>query len=231
MGFAPANDPFVVTVGALDLHNSANPAQTSVAPWSAWGYTYDGFAKPELGAPGRGITGPVPPDSTLAADGKGQLIQTAGGAYLKLSGTSLSAPIVSGIADDLLALHPTFTPDQIKGALMLGAMPLPKVRTAAAGVGEVYLPTAATIACPPIPNRGLDRFLVPDPVGSGVVFDDDAWLAAAKSSSSWNDVAWSDGWNGALWSITYWASVSWSDVSWSDVSWSDVSWSDVSWAN
>jgi len=37
MGFAPANDPFVVTVGALDLHNSTNTEQTSVAPWSAWG--------------------------------------------------------------------------------------------------------------------------------------------------------------------------------------------------
>jgi serine protease AprX len=214
MGFAPANDPFVVTVGALDLHNSANPAQTSVAPWSAWGYTYDGFAKAELSSPGRGITGPVPADSTLAADGKGQLIQTASGAYLKLSGTRRRS---SPASRTTCWPSPTFTPDQIKGALMLGAMPLPKVRTAAAGIGEVYLPTAATIACPPNPNRGLDRFLVPDPLGSGVVFDDDAWLAAAKSSSSWNDAAWSDGWNGALWSITYWASVSWSDVSWSDV--------------
>jgi hypothetical protein len=112
---------------------------------------------------------------------------------------------------------------------MLGAQPLRKVRTAAAGVGEVYLPTAAALAFPPNPNRGLDRFLVPDPLGQGVVFDDAAWLDAAKASSSWNDVSWSDGWNGALWDVSYWASVSWSDVSWSDVSWSDVSWSDVSW--
>jgi serine protease AprX len=229
MGYAPANDPFVVTVGALDLHNSANTETTSVAPWSAWGYTYDGFTKPEIGAPGRGITGPIPSGSTLAADRKSQMIETPDGTYMKLSGTSLAAPIVAGIADDLLALHPNFTPDQIKGALMLGAQPLRKVRTAAAGVGEVYLPTAAALAFPPNPNRGLDRFLVPDPLGQGVVFDDAAWLDAAKASSSWNDVSWSDGWNGALWDVSYWASVSWSDVSWSDVSWSDVSWSDVSW--
>jgi serine protease AprX len=229
MGFAPANDPFVLTVGALDLHNSTNTEQTGVAPWSAWGYTYDGFAKPELSAPGRGITGPVPSGSTLAVDRKAQLVQTADGTYIKLSGTSLSAPIVSGVAADVLALHPNLSPDQVKGALMLGALPLRKVRTAAAGVGEVFLPAAAAIALPPNPNRALDRFLVPDPIGPGVVFDDAAWREAARASSGWNAVSWSDGWNGALWSVQSWANVSWSDVSWSDVSWSDVSWSDVSW--
>jgi len=229
MGFAPANDPFVVTVGALDLHNSTNTEQTSVAPWSAWGYTYDGFVKPELSAPGRAITGPIPSGSTLANDRKGQIVETPDGTYIKLSGTSLSAPIVSGIAADLLALHSSLTPDQLKGALMLGALPLRKVQTAAAGVGEVYLPAAPLIALPPNPNRALDRFLVSDPAGPGVVFDDVAWHDAARSSSAWNSVSWSDGWNGALWSVSSWASVSWSDVSWSDVSWSDVSWSDVSW--
>jgi serine protease AprX len=224
MGFAPANDPFVVTVGALDLHNSAGTEQTNVAPWSAWGYTYDGFAKPELSAPGRLITGPVPSGSALALDRKSQIVQTVEGTYIKLSGTSLSAPIVSGIAADLLALHPNLTPDELKGALMLGALPLKKVRTAAAGVGEVYLPNAAAIALPPNPNRALDRFLVPDPSGPGVAFDDVSWRDAARASSSWNAVSWSDGWNGALWSVQSWANVSWSDVSWSDVSWSDVSW-------
>jgi len=229
MGFAPANDPFVVTVGALDLHNSTNTEQTSVAPWSAWGYTYDGFAKPELSAPGRLITGPIPSGSTLATDRKSKVVDTPDGTYITLSGTSLSAPIVSGIAADLLALHPNFTPDQLKGALMLGARPLPKVRTAAAGVGEVYLPSATLIGAPPNPNRALDGFLVPDPSGPGVVFDDVSWHDAAKASSSWNAVSWSDGWDSALWAVSSWATVSWSDVSWSDVSWSDVSWSDVSW--
>jgi len=229
MGFAPANDPFVVTVGALDLHNSTNTEQTRVAPWSAWGYTYDGFAKPELSAPGRAITGPVPSNSTLAGERKSQLVDTPDGAYIKLSGTSLSTPIVAGIAADLLAINPDLTPDRVKGALMLGALPLRKVRTAAAGVGEVYAPTAAAIQSPPNPNRALDAFLIPDPTGPGVVFDDVSWRDAAKASPAWNSVSWLDGWNGALWSILSWANVSWSDVSWSDVSWSDVSWSDVSW--
>jgi serine protease AprX len=233
VGYAPANDPFVITVGALDIHNSSNPERADVPNWSTWGFTYDGFAMPEVSAPGRAIVGPVPPDSTIATTPQlnGHIVPNTGGSYMSLSGTSLSAPIVSGIVSDLLALRPNLRPDQVKGALMLSAQTLRKVRNFAAGVGEVSAPGAVAVAVPPNPNRGLDRFLVADPTGDGVIFDDAAWLAAARTSRAWNDVSWSDGWAGAAWSLVSWSAVSWSDVSWSDVSWSDVSWSDVSWSD
>ena len=231
MAYAPGNDPFAITVGALDLHGSTNPERADVPTWSAWGYTLDGFAKPELSAPGRAIVGPVPADSTLAADRPGQLLSTADGTYITLSGTSLSAPIVAGIAADLLALRPTLTPDQVKGALMHEARSLRRVRTLAAGVGEAYAPAAATLAFPPNPNRALDGFLIKDPAGDGMIFDDVSWLDAAKASPTWDAVSWLDGWADVSWSDVSWSDVSWSDVSWADVSWSDVSWSDVSWTD
>jgi serine protease AprX len=232
MAYAPANDPFAITVGALDLHNSTSPDRADVAPWSAWGYTLDGFAKPELSAPGRAITGPVPAGSTLTTEKPKQVIRTPGGTYMTLSGTSLSAPIVSGIAAALLTLRPTLTPDQVKGALMLKAQPLRKMRNLAGGVGEVYAPAAALVASPPNPNRALDAFLVEDDADDGMVFDDVSWLDAAKASRSWDAVSWLDvSWSDAAWSAVSWSDVSWSDVSWSDVSWSDVSWSDVSWSD
>ena len=231
MAYAPGNDPFAITVGALDLHGSTNPERADVPTWSAWGYTLDGFAKPELSAPGRAIVGPVSADSTLAADRPGQLMSTVDGTYITLSGTSLSAPIVAGIAADLLALRPTLTPDQVKGALMHEARSLRRVRTLAAGVGEAYAPAAATLAFPPNPNRALDGFLIKDPAGDGMIFDDVSWLDAAKASPTWDAVSWLDGWADVSWSDVSWSDVSWSDVSWADVSWSDVSWSDVSWTD
>ena len=63
--FAPGNDPFVITVGASDTGKSVSMYDDVAAPWSAYGYTLDGFAKPELVAPGRYMVGPVPVTSTL----------------------------------------------------------------------------------------------------------------------------------------------------------------------
>ena len=238
MANAPGNDPFAITVGALDLHNRRTPSARPSPPWSNWGYTFDGFAKPELSAPGRAITGPVPSGSTLAntKQFKNQVLRTPEGTYMTLSGTSLSAPIVSGIVADLLALHPSLAPDRVKGALMLRAQMLPKTHSFSGGVGEVFAPDAAAIQSPPNPNRGLDQFLIPDPSGDGMVFDESpgvtsrstrrrgtrspgarAGAAPPGRSSPGPNVSWSN--------------VSWSDVSWSDVSWSDVSWNDVSWDN
>ena len=59
--FAPGNDPFVITVGASDTGKSVSTNDDTSAPWSAWGYTLDGFAKPDIvgarplhGRPGAG---------------------------------------------------------------------------------------------------------------------------------------------------------------------------------
>ena len=51
--YAPANDPFVITVGASDVNGTTGKSNDFPAPWSAWGHTYDGFFKPEIAAPGR----------------------------------------------------------------------------------------------------------------------------------------------------------------------------------
>jgi serine protease AprX len=231
--YAPGNDPFVITVGALDLGTSSKPADDSVAPWSAYGTTYDGFRKPELAAAGRYMVGPVPIGSTLPAERPDKV---AAPGYMELSGTSFSAPVVSGTSADLLALHPSWTPDQVKGALMASARPVPQAQAYQAGVGQLSALGAAVRRNPPNPNAGLDRFLVPDGSG-GVTFDADGWYDAARSDVSWNSVSWSDAswssasWSSASWSSASWSSASWSDVSWSDVSWADVSWSDVSWAD
>jgi hypothetical protein len=37
VAYGPANDPFVISLGALDLNGSVEPGRATVASWSAWG--------------------------------------------------------------------------------------------------------------------------------------------------------------------------------------------------
>ena len=226
--YAPGNDPFVITVGAADMGGTFSIGDDTTAPWSAYGYTYDGFWKPDIGAPGRYVVGPIPAGSTLAAQKAANV--TAPG-YIQLSGTSFSAPIVAGAAAQILARHPSFTPDQVKGALMLTARTVPLVTNHSLGVGELNALAATLVRYPPNPNKALDKFVGPDPTGGNVpVFDSVGWADAAKSDVSWDSVAWSDvAWSDVAWDDVSWEDVAWSDVSWQDVAWGDVAWGDVSW--
>ena len=91
--YAPGNDPFVMTVGAVDIGGTNEPDDDVAAPWSAYGYTLDGFAKPELAAPGRYMVGPVPEGSTLVVERPDKVVAPG---YIQLSGTSFAAPVVAG---------------------------------------------------------------------------------------------------------------------------------------
>ena len=70
--YAPANSPFVITVGAADIGSTVATSDDLAAPWSAHGYTPDGFAKPDLGAPGRYLVGPVTAGAALAVERPGK---------------------------------------------------------------------------------------------------------------------------------------------------------------
>jgi serine protease AprX len=224
--YAPGNDPFVITVGAIDIGGTKNRNDDLNAPWSAYGRTLDGFMKPDIAAPGRYMVGPVPATSTLAVQRADKI--TAPG-YIQLSGTSFAAPVIAGAAAQILAKHPTYTPDQVKGALMLSAKPVDGADVGSVGVGEIQMSRAALVLNPPNPNKALDRFVVTDPLGASM-FDAVSWSDAAKASVSWDSVSWdSVSWQDASWNVVSWQDVSWDSVSWHDVSWNDVSWADVSW--
>jgi serine protease AprX len=220
--YAPGSDPFVITVGAVDIGGTSRPKDDARAPWSAYGRTPDGFWKPEICAPGRYMVGPVPVGSTLAAEKADKMVASG---YAELSGTSFSAPVISGIAAQALARNPNWTPDQVKSALMRRARPVPEAAAGSCGVGQVNaVQSVLATTDTPNPNQALNRFLLTKADGT-TVFNAVSWTDVSWSDVSWDAVSWSD----VSWSDVSWDAVSWSDVSWTDVSWSDVSWSDVSW--
>jgi serine protease AprX len=226
--YSPGNDPFVITVGAVDLGGSFWSFDDTVPSWSAYGYTNDGFYKPEVAAPGRYMVGPIAPGSAITTLKPANMVGTD---RIQLSGTSFSTPVVSGTVAQMLARHPNWTPDQVKGALMRTARKVlynPK----AAGVGEITASRAVVSAYTPNPNLGLEKY-VSTPAGATLpAFDSAGWSASAKASMSWNSMSWADqSWSDMSWADQSWASMSWADQSWSDMSWADMSWADLSTAD
>jgi serine protease AprX len=230
VAFAPANDPFVITVGASDVLGTSTTTDDVAAPWSAYGYTLDGFAKPELAAPGRYMVSAMPATATLALERPESL---AAPGYMQLSGTSFSAPIVAGAAAYLLSVHPRWTPDDVKGALMRSVRPTPAAAPGSLGVGSVDVDAAAKVEAPPNPNAALNAFVIPAGAGSLVpVFDAASWTSAARASSSWDATSWtSASWRSASWTSASWTSASWTSASWTSASWSSASWSSASWTS
>jgi len=233
--FAPGNDPFIITVGANDIAGSRTGWDDSAAPWSAYGYTLDGFAKPELAAPGRYMVGAVPTGSTMALERPDRIVAPG---YMWMSGTSFAAPVVAGAAAHVLAAHPTWTPDQVKGALMLKALSVQSALPLSTGVGEAHAAGAAGVSDPPNPNLALNRFLVADPGGGSVpVFDAASWANVAMADASWANASWANAsWANASWSAASWANASWANASWATASWAaqataDASWASASWAH
>jgi hypothetical protein len=167
------------------------------------------------------MVGAIPMGSTLAAQ-KAANIKSSG--WIELSGTSFAAPVITGLAAQILARQPGFTPDQVKGNVMRRSRAVPQGEPMSCGVGQINGTRSALFDGAANPNKALTQFVHRADDGS-YAFDAVSWTDVSWSDVSWDAVSWSD----VSWADVSWDAVSWSDVSWADVSWSDVSWADVSW--
>jgi serine protease AprX len=113
--FAPANDPWAITAGAVDDRGTFTRLDDVLAPWSSRGLTQDGVPKPEVLAPGARLVSTLAPNSDFARLCPECIVD---GRYFRVGGTSMSAAVVSGAAALLLEEHPSWTPAQVKGALV-----------------------------------------------------------------------------------------------------------------
>jgi len=200
---APANDPFIITVGAADEHNSPDFSDDNLASFSAHGTTLDGFNKPELVAPGTDIISILGPEKWIP-DHPDRVVMN--GEYFRLSGTSMSAPMVSGAAALLLQDEPGLTPDQVKYRLINSGRSF--------GGGSVYLDVNAAVT-----GQSLDS------ANTGLLASQLLW--SGEEPVSWESVAWNSvAWNSVAWNSVAWNSVAWNSVAWNSVAWNSVFWDD-----
>ena len=120
--YSPANDPWVITVGALDDKGTMTRLDDALAPWSSRGLTQDGVRKPEVLAPGVGLVSTLAPNSDFAHLCQSCIVD---GRYFRAGGTSMSTGVVSGAAALLIEAHPNWTPAQVKGALQSTVVDVP----------------------------------------------------------------------------------------------------------
>jgi serine protease AprX len=149
--YSPANDPWAITVGAVDDRGTWTLLDDILAPWSSHGLTQDGVRKPEVLAPGAGLVSALAPNSDFASLCSSCVVD---GRYFRAGGTSMSTAVVSGAAALLVEEHPGWTPAQVKGALV-------STLTDVAGVGgsidvNAALDANATSTVSLEPNALLD---------------------------------------------------------------------------
>ena len=238
---SPGSDPYVITVGGIDDNGTATTADDAIASWSSQGPTaIDGLPKPDLVAPGRKVVSLRSPGSTLDQELPDRVVaglDPLAPAYFRLSGTSMAAPVVTGVIALMLERSPTLTPAQLKERLVSTAMPLAYGSPNATGSGLVNALAAVTdLDLTPAPatgpvSAGFASDVYPFLSGQPLVWRDLTYNGGVDSNGiAWSDVNWSDiTWDTVTWGNISWESFNWSAVSWQDMTWEGITWEDITW--
>jgi serine protease AprX len=248
---SPAFNPWIIAVGSTDNKGTATAGDDSVATFSNTG---NGVSRaPDLLAPGVGIVAPLAPGSQIAVQYPGAKL---GNGFVRGSGTSQSAAVISGAVALILSKYPGLTPDEVKRFLARSASTIPNLPYSMQGKGSVQLNKILTDT-PPWGHRAAE--LNGNGTGSldaarggnyvtinGTPLRGEAdimgrpWNSAAMASGAANNTAWTwDGYfNGVQWTgsgglvsdTTTWAGRSWAGRSWAGRSWASGNWVGRSWA-
>ncbi len=235
--YAPGNDPFAISVGATDEVDTSSPSDDKVAPFSSRGVTQDGFTKPEVVAPGARIVAPLAIGSAFQTLCPQCVVD---GQYLRIGGTSMSAPVVAGAAALLLQARPDLNPDQVKG-LLIGNTNATSDRARQLNISRAL---SAYI------GRGANQGLVPNPavaavlVAAGIDPTRATWTKATWTKATWTKASWTKAtWTRATWTggvAAPWARATWTcdaclagadGVDSNAATWSRSTWSRSSWSS
>jgi serine protease AprX len=241
----PATDPYLLAVGAEDPNGTINRDDDTVAPFSQHGTDR---RHADLVAPGTYIMGLLSPGSVLANANPGAIFNNR---FLRGSGTSQAAAIVSGVVADLLSARPGLSPDQVKALLTDTATDINSSNENFVGHGLVQAAAAVRNRVP----SGSDQSF-PAALGTGsleqargdnhislggvaLTGEQDifgqAWSSgiapAENTASAWNSGVFNGStWSGSTWSGSTWSGSTWSGSTWSGSTWSGSTWSGSTWS-
>jgi serine protease AprX len=239
----PADDPFVITVGAVDDNGTPGLGDDTFPAFSGQGPTAaDGLAKPDVVAPGVGLISLAAPGAAITTN----FPPAMAAPYRQGSGTSMSTAVVSGLVADLLSAHPDWTPNRVKYALMSTAVTDASTDPMSVGAGLVN-GSAALTAPAGVANQGItpgtglgslqaDRGTVQvqlngaagatvSPLTGEVTANLTPWNAATMLLATFTGSSW---WGSSWWGSSWWGS-SWWGSSWWGSSWWGSSWWGSSW--
>jgi serine protease AprX len=230
----PADDPWVVTVGATDDRGTAGLSDDWLPDFSARGPTAHGLAKPDVAAPGAHVVSLRAPGSTIDR----RFPNYVDGSYRQGSGTSMATGVVSGAAALMLQANPGFTPDRVKHALVATARDAASNDRMAVGAGVIDANAAAFSAPAGLANQGLARsngmgslgqsrgsvqVQADDPLGT--VLGPVLGATLTAQLLLWNP----GGYTGARWVPSDWYLSTWEVHRWYRVSWYGNDWPGHKW--
>ena len=246
----PGDDPWVITVGAVDDHGTPGLGDDTIPNFSSRGPTAaDGLAKPDVVAPGAHMVSLRAPGSAIDR----QFPNYIGTAYRKGSGTSMATGVVSGAVALMVQADPTTTPNRVKYALASTARAAASSDPMAVGSGLIDVLAAAFEAPAGEANQGLARSnglgsldlsrgtvrvqtntLLPTVVSGLLTGQLLLWDPILFTTTPWTGTSWyGTSWYGTSWYGTSWYGTSWYGTSWYGSSWygqpEGTSWYGTSW--
>ena len=230
----PADDPWVITVGATDDRGTAGVSDDLLPDFSGRGPTAHGLAKPDVAAPGAHVISLRAPGSTIDT----RFPYYVDGSYRRGSGTSMATGVVSGAVALMLQANPGFTPDRVKHALVATARDAASGDPMAVGAGVVDVNAAAFSAPAGVANQGLARsngrgslalsrgsvqVQADDPLGT--VLGPVLGATLTAQLLLWNP----GGYTGVPWVPSNWYLSTWEVNRWNRVSWYGNDWPGNRW--
>jgi serine protease AprX len=225
---SPADDPFVISVGTLDDNQTLDPLDDLIPDFSAHGPTLYGHVKPDLVAPGRKVISLRSPGSYLDELFPERRI---GNSYFRLTGTSMSAPVVSGIVALMLQHNPGLKPNQVKNILRQTTYAIPfDANIAGTGVVDAYAAVTSNITERTnfglTPSDDFARDILPLVRGAPLF-----WRWPNYGGINWSNISWDNiSWDRTTWENLVWENISWDNISWdTDCTWDNISWDATEW--